>query len=202
MRHQTLRLVVFAGLLGGMACGGGDAGGEAISGDTASTLALPDTQSAVDSAAAPADTDTNADPLTLRPGDVITWTPSAPHRVQFGGTVTSGGAQITLPSFQVVSKILTDFQPALTADANGVAIAPAGVKVTARVRDDAATAGGSSFFFTCGVPPHRGVMVTKVFTIAPASAEHPQRDVQIVSANGPFRWVLKSGQEDIDLTRP
>lgn len=208
MGHQTLRLAVFAGLLGVMACGDASGGNKAATVDSASASApqaseapAPAAAPTVDSAAA--DTNTNTDALTLRPGDVITWTPSPPHRVQFGGTVTSAsGAQVTLTSFEDVSMILTDFQPALTADANGMAVAPTGAKVTARVRDDAAGAGVPSFFFTCGFPPHKGRMLTVDFTIAPASAETPARDVQIVSSNSPLAWILKTDQGDLPLTRP
>jgi hypothetical protein len=211
MRHQMRRLAVFAGLLGVMACSA-DTGDDAAAENETSTVAPPSTDTTAsvvgttttDSVPATpgATTDPITEALTLRPGDRITWAPSGPHRVQFGGTVTTGGGQVTLTSFADVSRILTDIQPALTPDANGVAIAPAGARVTARVRDDAAQAGLSSFLFTCGVPQHRNVMVTRDFTIAPASAEHPARELQIVSANNPFRWVLKSDQGDIDLTRP
>jgi hypothetical protein len=59
------------------------------------------------------------DELTLRPGDTITWTVNGPHRLRFGGTVGS----VVLPPFDEVTKLL-DLDPALTADANGVAIGP------------------------------------------------------------------------------
>jgi hypothetical protein len=130
--------------------------------------------------------------LTLHPGDTITWSPSQPHRVQFGGPGVT--------AFSEVEKILTDIKPSLTANTQGVATAPAGAVVTATVRDDAATMGVSEFNFTCGFPPHTAQMVTVPFKIA-AGGGQQLRDVQIVSANGPLRWVLKS-PGDKSLAQP
>lgn len=136
------------------------------------------------------------DELTLRPGDTITWSPTAPHRLRFGGTVTHNNIEVKLTPFSDVQKIL-DVSPALKADAQGVALAETGAKVTAKVKADAATSGVSEFFFTCGFTPHTGLMVTVPFKIAPSKGE-PARNVEIVSANPP-RWILKS---DKKLTRP
>jgi plastocyanin len=139
-----------------------------------------------------------ADEMTLRPGDRITWTVTAPHRVRFGGTVTHSGAALPLTPFGTVESIL-DIAPKLTPDANGIAMAAPGETVTATVKSTAAP--GSEFFFTCGFPPHTGMMVTVSFTIAAASAGQPARNVEIVSANPP-RWLLKTPGGDKDLTRP
>ena len=43
--------------------------------------------------------------LTLRPGDTITWSPSNPHRIRFGGTVVHKGNMITLPPFGMVNPV-------------------------------------------------------------------------------------------------
>jgi hypothetical protein len=139
------------------------------------------------------------DDLTLRPGDTITWAPSPPHRVRFGGTVSHNG-NLALTPFADVQKVL-NISPALVADAQGVALGDTGATVTATVKSDAATSGVSEFFFTCGFPPHTGMMVTVPFKVAPPIAGQPPRNVQIVSANPP-RWVLKTAQGDKKLTRP
>lgn len=139
------------------------------------------------------------DDLILRPGDTITWSPSAPHRVRFGGTVTTPNGTVTLTPFGDVQKVL-DISPPLTADAQGVALAPTGAQVTATVKAGAATSGVSEFFFTCGFNLHTGLMVTVSFKIAPA------RNVEIVSADNPPRWLLKPPppppQGNKKLTRP
>jgi plastocyanin len=136
--------------------------------------------------------------LTLHPGDTITWTTSGPHRLRFGGSVTHNGAPLTLTSFADVQKVL-DITPPLTADAQGIARAPSGTTVTAKVKTDAATQGVSEFFFTCGFDPHKDLMVTVSFQIAASSGDAP-RTLQINSANPP-RWVLKD-TPDKNLTRP
>jgi plastocyanin len=140
--------------------------------------------------------------LTLRPGDTITWSPNAPHLVRFGGTVTHKGAQVVLTPFSDVQKVLDISPPPLTVDAQGVALAGSGQKVTATVKTDAPTSGVAEFFFTCGFVPHTGLMVTVPFKIA-ASSGQPARNVQIVSVSaGTPRWVLKTPQGDKNLTRP
>src|SRR5262249_7599853 len=139
------------------------------------------------------------DDLTLRPGDTIRWPPSPPHRVRFGGTVTHNNTSITLTSFSDVQKVL-DISPPLSADPQGVAVAAAGATVTAKVKDNAATGGVPAFFFTCGFPPHTGLMVTVPFTIAQSDGR-PVRNVQIVSGD-PHKWLLKTPQGDKDLLRP
>jgi hypothetical protein len=136
------------------------------------------------------------DDLTLRPGDTITWSPSPPHRVRFGGTVTHNNTAVKLTPFEDVQKIL-DISPPLSADPQGVALADVGATVTAEVKKDAATAVVPEFFFTCGFIPHTGLMVTVPFKIMPSDGR-PVRNVQIVSANPP-RWILKIEK---NLTRP
>jgi hypothetical protein len=137
------------------------------------------------------------DDLTLRPGDTITWSPSPPHRVRFGGTVTHNNTAVQLTPFADVQKVL-DINPPLSADPQGVTLAEVGATVTAKVKNDAATAGVPEFSFTCGFPPHTGLMVTIPFKIMPSDGR-PARNIQIVSANPP-RWILKA--EDKNLTRP
>jgi hypothetical protein len=140
--------------------------------------------------------------LTLHPGDKITWMPTAPHRVRFGGSITFNNATLALTSFSDVSKVLKDFNPPLTADGQGVALAPTGTKVTATVSETAATSGVSGFFFTCGFPPHSPVMVTVDFKIEPAPAGSQPRDIQIISSpNGPVRWLLQTTDGNKTLTR-
>jgi hypothetical protein len=138
------------------------------------------------------------DELILRPGDTITWTPSSPHRLRFGGTVTHSGAPLTLTPFSDVQKVL-EINPPLTADSTGVALGGTGAVVNATVKSDAATSGVAEFFFTCGFPAHTGLMVTVPFTVQARNGQ-PQRNVQIVSANPP-RWILKDSP-DKKLTRP
>ena len=140
--------------------------------------------------------------LTLRPGDTVTWTPSRPHLVRFGGTVNIGGESLTLTPFADVTQVLEDFSPRLTAGPNGIATAPAGASVSATVRDDAPSHEVSEFFFTCGFRPHVNRMVTVSFTIAPSIEGHAPRTIQIESANGPFRWLLRIDDRTLDLTRP
>jgi plastocyanin len=142
--------------------------------------------------------------LTLRPGDTITWTPEPPHRVRFGGSVTHGGT-LALTPFAEVEKIL-DITPKLTAGADGIARAGTGEKVTAKVKADADKAGVPEFFFTCGFDPHRNIMVTRSFTIAPSTGQ-PARDVQIGPPDsGTPRWILHTtpgnAAGDKNLTRP
>jgi hypothetical protein len=153
------------------------------------------------SALAQATSPTDAE-LTLRPGDMITWAPNAPHRVRFGGTVNHSGANLVLTPFADIQKVL-DISPALTADAQGVATTPdpGGQKVSAKVKDDAASSGVTEFFFTCGFPFHTGIMVTVAFKVAPKDAAQPPRDVQIVSINPPA-WILKTPTGDKKLVRP
>jgi hypothetical protein len=140
--------------------------------------------------------------LTLHPGDKITWTPAAPHRVRFGGSITFNNAPLSLTPFSDVSKVLKDFNPPLTADAQGMAVAPTGTKVMATVSETAATSGISGFFFTCGFPPHSPGMVTVDFKIEPAPSGGQPRDVQIISSpNGPVRWLLKTADGNKNLTR-
>jgi hypothetical protein len=138
--------------------------------------------------------------LTLRPGDTITWTPSAPHKVRLGGpAVTHGGKPVALTPFSDVQKILT-LQPALTADAQGIATTPGTTPVTATVKQDAVISGVPGFNFTCGFVPHYGLMVTVPFTItAQSSPAQPPKTLQIVPANGPI-WILKTPQGDKRLT--
>ena len=143
-----------------------------------------------------------ADDLTLRPGDTITWAPTAPHKLRLGGPpVTHSGAQVTLTPFTDVLKVL-DVTPTLTADAQGIATTPGVTQVTATVRPDAATSGVTAFNFTCGFPPHYGLMVTVPFKIVPKSnPPQPAKSLQIVPASGPI-WVLKTPQGDRRLTLP
>jgi hypothetical protein len=136
--------------------------------------------------------------LTLRPGDTITWSTSGPHRLRFGGTVTHGGANLSLTPFADVQKVL-DLNPALSAGPDGVAMGGVGATVTATVKANAATQGVAEFFFTCGHVPHNGIMVTVPFKID-ASGGQPARNLQIVSANPP-RWVLKDAP-DKNMNRP
>jgi len=137
------------------------------------------------------------DDLTLRPGDTITWSPSMPHRVRFGGTVTHNNTQVTLTPFSDIQKVL-EFSSPLSADPQGVALADSGVAITAKVKSDAATSGVPEFFFTCGFIGHTGLMVTIPFKITPSDGR-PARNIQIVSANPP-RWILKG--EDKNLNKP
>ena len=125
------------------------------------------------------------DELTLRPGDTITWTVNGPHRLRFGGTVGS----VVLPPFDEVTKLL-DLDPALTADANGVAIGPS-TPVKATVKSSATA--GAEFFFTCGFPPHNAVMTTVSFKIAAPNGQ-PARQVEIVSANPPEMGAQDGGR--------
>ena len=139
-----------------------------------------------------------AEELTLHPGDTITWTPSSPHRLRFGGTVTHGGSSLTLTAFADVQKVL-NISPSLTVDSDGIALGGTGETINATVKSDAATSGVTQFFFTCGFPFHTGLMVTLPFTIQANSGQTP-RNIQLVSANPP-RWVLKDSP-DKKLTRP
>lgn len=134
------------------------------------------------SLAQPAPTDAD---LTLHPGDRITWTTVAPHRLQFGG------ANVT--SFADVQKVLKDIDPPLLVDDQGIAKGRPNSTVTATVRDDAATSGVATLNFTCGA--HPALMVTKPFTFA---ADRQSRDVQIVSAPPPT-WILKTDHGDTKL---
>jgi hypothetical protein len=104
---------------------------------------------------------------------------------------------LSLTPFADVQKVLGDFNPNLSADAGGIATtAQGGVKVTAKVKADAATSGVSEFFFTCGFLPHSNQMVTVSFKIAPSTGQAP-RNVQIVSApDPPLRWVLQTTPGD------
>jgi hypothetical protein len=140
--------------------------------------------------------------LTLRPGDKITWTPSPPHKIRFGGpAVMHGGKSVALSSFTDVQKNLT-LQPALTADAQGIATTPGSTPVTATVKADAATSGVPGFNFTCGFAPHYGLMVTVPFTIAAqTSPPQPAKTLQIEPAGGPI-WILKTAKGDKRLTLP
>jgi hypothetical protein len=54
------------------------------------------------------------------------------------------------------------------ADPQGLAFADAGATVTAKVKNDAATAGAPEFSFTCGFILHTGLMVTVPFEIMPS----------------------------------
>ena len=148
------------------------------------------------------DQNPTSEEVTLRPGDKITWTPTNPHRVRFGGTITVNDAEVRLTSFSDVQKVLKDFNPQLTVDAEGIALGPPGGKVTATVREEADQSGVSSFFFTCGFPPHRVAMVTTDFLIAPGSGNNHARDVQIRSSNNPLAWMLRGADGDRPLTRP
>jgi hypothetical protein len=147
----------------------------------------------------PAQTGPTPEELTLRPGDTLTWTTAAPHRLRFGGTVTHDGKPLSLTSFADVQKIL-DLSPAPTVDAQGIARWLAGAKVTAKVKTDAAKQDVKEFFFTCGFDPHATIMTTVSFTIAAAGAA-PPRMVDISSGNPP-RWVMKTPSGDKDLKRP
>jgi hypothetical protein len=138
--------------------------------------------------AQPAPTDQD---LTLRPGDRLSWSPSAPHRVQFGGT--PGG--ITLTPYSNVQKVL-DISPPLTTDPQRIARAAPGATVNATVKADAATSGVAAFNFTCGTHPAQ--MITMSFKIAPASSGQQPRNVEVITAN-PLRWILKTDHGDLDL---
>jgi plastocyanin len=139
-----------------------------------------------------------AEELTLRPGDTISWAPASPHRMRFGGTVTHKGAPLPLTTFAALENLI-EITPKLTPDANGIALAGPGEKVTASVKSTAAP--GGEFFFTCGFPPHTGMMVAVAFKIAAATAGQPARNIEIVSANPP-RWLLKTPGGDKSLNRP
>ena len=143
-----------------------------------------------------------AEDLTLRPGDTVMWNPSGPHLLRFGGTVNVGGESITLTPFADVVQLLEHFDPPLTVAANGIAMAPRGTPVSATVRDDAPSQEVTQFFFTCGFRPHVNRMVTIPFTIAPIVEGRAPRDIQIATANGPFRWVLRIGDRTLNLARP
>lgn len=146
--------------------------------------------------------------LTLRVDDTITWTPTGPHKVRFGGTVMHNGVSLPLTPFVDVQRVLTDITPALTPDANGVATTPGGgVKVTAKVKADTGTPAITEFFFTCGFAPHSNAMVAASFKIAPKVDGEPPRNIQIVSASdSPLRWVLQTTPGDVkgdrSLRRP
>jgi hypothetical protein len=139
--------------------------------------------------------------LILHPGDMITWSPKPPHRVRFGGTVTHNDAQLTLTSFDDVKTVLEIDPPPLTIESGGFARAGTGKPVSAKVKVGAAASGVPEFFFTCGFDPHVGIMVTVPFKIMPSDGQQA-RDVQIESALGPPRWILKTPQGDKKLTRP
>ena len=138
----------------------------------------------------------SADDLILRPGDTITWSPSAPHRVRFGGTVTHNGKPLDLTPFATIEGLL-EITPTLKADASGVAMAATGDKVTATVKS---TAAAGTSFFTCGFIPHNGMMATVAFKIE-ARQGQPARTIEIVSANPPS-WLLKTATGDKNLNRP
>lgn len=142
------------------------------------------------------------DDLTLHPGDTITWTPANPHKVRFGGPAEKHGATtVALTPFSDVQKVLT-LQPALTANAQGIATTPGSTPVTAKVKPDAATSGVTGFDFTCGFAPHYGLMVTVPFKIVPNTIPpQPARTLQIGVAGGPI-WVLNTPQGQKRLTLP
>jgi plastocyanin len=126
--------------------------------------------------------------LTLRVGDTITWTPQAPHRVRFGGSV----GPLALTKFSDVQKVLENFNPPPPpADADGAVIWPGGAVVSAKVKADTGTPAVTEFFFTCGFPPHNNLMLTATFKVEAAVAGQPARNIQIVSANPPH-WVLQT----------
>lgn len=137
--------------------------------------------------------------LILKPGDKITWTVNSPHRVRFGGAVVHGGAPFVLTSFSEIEKLF-DFQPALTAGPDGVALGPTGqnVKVTATVKNSAVA--GTTFAFTCGFAPHNNSMLTVPFKIAAPDGQ-PVRQLEIRSEMPP-RWLLKAAAGDKKLSLP
>jgi hypothetical protein len=146
--------------------------------------------------------------LTLRVGDTITWTPQAPHRVRFGGSVNHNGP-LALTTFSDVQKVLENFNPPPpTAGADGVVSWPAATTVTAQVKADTGTPAVTEFFFTCGFGPHGNPMVTATFKVEPALPGQPARNIQIISAhdNAPIRWVLQTtpgnATGDRSLLRP
>jgi plastocyanin len=118
-----------------------------------------------------------AEELTLRPGDTIRWTPGPAHEVQFGG-----GA---LTPFSTVQSIL-NLPSTLTPDANGVALAGQGTVLNATVKATAAP--GATFNFTCGI---HNEMVALPFKVEAAAAGQAPRNVQIVTASNPLRWILR-----------
>ncbi len=139
--------------------------------------------------------------LVLRPGDTITWTPSKPHRLRFGGEVTQPkGTKVTLNPFTEVTRLF-EISPQLTPNQD-IAIGDEAKKYTAKVRADADAAGIPTLAFTCGFPLHTGLMATVPFTIK-AKDGNPPRDIQIVSStSGTPRWLLKAGADNIVLSRP
>jgi plastocyanin len=116
--------------------------------------------------------------LTLHPGDTITWTPGPPHGVQFGGVQG-------VSAFTAVKAILDFGNANLPESPPGVAKGGQNVVVNATVKADAAV--GAVFNFTCQV--HNN-MISLPFKIA-AAVPGQKRDVQIVGATGPNRWVIK-----------
>jgi len=106
---------------------------------------------------------------------------------------------VVLTPFADVSKLLT-LDPALVVE-QGIATADAGKKVTATVKDGAASSGVAEFFFTCGFPAHNTLMLSKSFKIVASSGQAP-RDIQIVNAaSGNPRWILKTSGGDRNLSR-
>src|SRR5687768_16168175 len=75
-----------------------------------------------------------AEDLILRPGDTITWLPSAPHRVRFGGTVQTKSGPVTLTPFEDIKNLL-DISPTLSPEpkADFVRAAP-GAQVKGKVK--------------------------------------------------------------------
>jgi hypothetical protein len=134
-----------------------------------------------------------ADQLILHLGDTITWTPTSPHQLRFGGSVRFNNQPLQLTSFAVVQGILDFNPPAPPPDKDGIVKWPAGTKVTGTVKQTATV--GGQFFFTCGFPQHSNVMVTVPFTVATASGAPGNREIK--SANGPIRWVL-DGKYDLN----
>jgi plastocyanin len=117
--------------------------------------------------------------LTLHPGDTIKWTPGPNHGVQFGDVPG-------VAPFATVQAIL-DLTPPLTANPPGVGKAGKGNPLTATVRTSATV--GATFNFTCS---EHNDMITLPFTIAAAGPGVSKRDVEIVAAGPPRRWILKS----------
>jgi hypothetical protein len=152
--------------------------------------------------------------LTLRPGDTITWMPSTPHRLRFGGKVRPDKGDfptnnnVQLPSFTDVKKVLNiapinpDF--AVSGD---IAKAGGAQKVVATVKPDAASQGVAGFSFTCGFSDgHADDMLSVSFKFAappapPAVAPAP-RNVEIITSDsgGTHRFLLKTAAGEKNLT--
>ena len=122
---------------------------------------------------------------TIRPGDKIEWSVPNPHFLRVGAA--------GLTTLDDVRKIMT-FEPALTVSGS-VANSASGGKVTATIKDDAATQGVAEFVFTCG--QHPTDMKSLPFPVA-AKDSQPTRTLKIRAVSG-NHWILEKAGGDVQV---